>query len=296
MYKTICLIYILYIITDMQYKQYIKGVSMLINICSHCSLHPSVGELRRLRLLVCSYQDDERFAGVDFGQAHSRFAHLIVGALRPSTTPAGTASSDSTSANADAAAPALAAAETDWQRIRGELQYARDTVAALNVPANGPTPADEDLHCVLVNVLHYMDGEAELSVPCFAAGLTEQAARALWTAEERCRCVWSLPGGVAEADGRPVARHQQQQLRHLRRMAKRMDQQQPSQPEADNGGTTPQNGWQCRQTLQQLDSDDEDDDDDDESYLVSNAFCSVRCISKCPVVNYVFDLVRFRVG
>lgn len=238
--------------------------------------HP-LGELRRLRLLVCSYQYDDRFAAVDFGQAHSRFAHLIVDALRQSTTSAANAAAPA----AAAAVAATAAPETDWQRIRGELQYTHDTVAALNVPANGPTAADEDLQCVLVHALHYMDNWRDgtgvaASAPLFAAGLTERAARALWTSEERCRCVWSAPpGGAAETEGRrSAARHQQQQQqRRMRRLAKQRADQQQEQT-AD--------GWQYRQAVQEqllVDSDeegevdaDEDDDEEeygDESYLVS---------------------------
>lgn len=41
-----------------------------------------VGELNRLRSLVCSYKEDIRFFGVDFHATHARYAHITVAVLR----------------------------------------------------------------------------------------------------------------------------------------------------------------------------------------------------------------------
>lgn len=40
-----------------------------------------VGELNRLKSLICSYKQDLRFFAIDFSATHSRFAHIIVALL-----------------------------------------------------------------------------------------------------------------------------------------------------------------------------------------------------------------------
>lgn len=203
-------------------------------------------ELRRLRSLVCSFLDDERFNSVDFGQAHSRFAHLIVGGLlygSPSAGIAGKTSND----------------PLNLQRLHGEIRYLHDSVAATNVPANESTVVDEDMQCVLANVLHYMSTGITVARPP-ATGLTADCARQMWTAEERCRCSWT--GGAAAASktttvGRSLSKtqHQQQQQRHLKRMSQRIELQEPIE-------------WQSRPMLADTDDDVYCSEDADDQYMV----------------------------
>lgn len=40
-----------------------------------------VGELARLKSLICSYKNDGRFIGIDFSATHSRFAHIVIAFL-----------------------------------------------------------------------------------------------------------------------------------------------------------------------------------------------------------------------
>lgn len=191
-------------------------------------------ELRRLRALVCSYLEDERFNSVDFGQAHSRFAHLIVSGLYGCTDAGilGKTGND----------PAK------LQRLHGEIRYLHDSLAATNVPSNETTCADEDLQCVLANVLHYMTIGMKVASPP-ATGLTANSARQMWTAEERCRCSWTGEASAATttaAVGRSSSKTQQQ--RHLKRhlMNQRTELQEP----------IVHNDWQSRS----LTTDNDDDD------------------------------------
>lgn len=133
-----------------------------------------VGELNRLKSLICSYKQDLRFFAIDFSATHSRFAHIIVALL-----------------NNDP--------EYKEHNISGTLRNTLTLIleakekSAMNASKNGTSQQDHSknttqLICFIKYMLKRLTDLSNLIPP---EVLTKESDCAdIWHGEEKCDCEW----------------------------------------------------------------------------------------------------------
>lgn len=135
-----------------------------------------VGELNRLKSLICSYKQDIRFFGIDFQATHSRFAHIIVALL-----------------NNDAEYQEHKVCET-LQSTLDHILHAKEK-SALNASKNGIAGQDElaknttQLICLIKQLLKRLNDMSNLIPPEVLT--TEIDCADIWRGEEKCECEWT---------------------------------------------------------------------------------------------------------
>lgn len=133
-----------------------------------------VGELNRLKSLICSYKHDIRFFGVDFDATHSRFAHIVVALLNNDT-------------------------EYKDHNVNETLQNTLTLIlqakekSALNASKNGIGQNDHSkstmqLICLIKQLLKRLKDSTNLIPPEVLT--TESDCTDIWHGEEKCECEW----------------------------------------------------------------------------------------------------------
>lgn len=133
-----------------------------------------VGELNRLKSLICSYKQDLRFFAIDFAATHSRFAHITVALL-----------------NNDLEYKQ----HNDSNTLRNTLTLILETKekSVLNSSKNGTGQIDHSKNtmqmiCFINYLLKRLTAESNLISPEVLT--TESDCADVWHAEEKCNCVW----------------------------------------------------------------------------------------------------------
>lgn len=134
-----------------------------------------VGELNRLKSLICSYKHDIRFFAVDFQATHSRFAHIVIALLNN---------------------------ELEYQehKVGETLQSTLDHIlhakekSAMNASKNGISQDDlakntTQLICLIKQLLKRLDDSSNLIPPEVLT--TETDCADIWHDEEKCDCEWT---------------------------------------------------------------------------------------------------------
>lgn len=133
-----------------------------------------VGELNRLKSLICSYKHDIRFFAVDFEATHSRFAHIVVALLNNDN-------------------------EYKEHNVSESLQNTLTLIleakekSALNASRNGIGQNEHSknttqLICLIKQLLKRLDDSAGLIPPEVLT--TETDCADIWRDEEKCDCEW----------------------------------------------------------------------------------------------------------
>lgn len=134
-----------------------------------------VGELNRLKSLICSYKHDIRFFGVEFESTHSRFAHIVIALM-----------------NNDFEYREHKVGETLKSTLEHILQAKEKS--ALNASKNGISQ-DElakntmQLICFIKHMLKRLSDLANLIPPEVLT--TETDCADIWRGEEKCDCEWN---------------------------------------------------------------------------------------------------------
>lgn len=134
-----------------------------------------VGELNRLKSLICSYKQDLRFFAVDFQATHARFAHIVVALL-----------------SNDAESQAHNVKDTLQNTLTRILQSKEKLM--LNTSKNG-TKQDEHAKntaqsiCLLTHLLKRLHDSSNVIPPEVLT--TENDCVDIWNGEEKCDCEWT---------------------------------------------------------------------------------------------------------
>lgn len=134
-----------------------------------------VGELNRLKSLICSYKHDIRFFGVDFQATHSRFAHIVIALL-----------------NIDPEYQEHKVSET-LQNTLDHILHAKEK-SALNASKNGisqdePAKNTTQLICLIKQLLKRLNDLSNIIPPEVLT--TETDCADIWHGEEKCDCDWT---------------------------------------------------------------------------------------------------------
>lgn len=134
-----------------------------------------VGELNRLKSLICSYKHDMRFFGVDFEATHSRFAHIVVALM-----------------NNDAEYQEYKVGQSLKATLEHILQAKEKS--ALNASKNGashdePAKNTMQLICLIKHLLERLNDLSNLIPPEVLT--TETDCTDIWHGEEKCDCEWT---------------------------------------------------------------------------------------------------------
>lgn len=132
-----------------------------------------VGELNRLKSLICSYKHDLRFFGVDFQATHARFAHIVIASLND---------------------------DPEYQKhIVKDLKITLEHIltakekSALNSSKNGTNSDDHSKNmaqmiCLIKKLLKRLTDSSGLVSP--ETLTTEMDCADIWRSEEKCDCEW----------------------------------------------------------------------------------------------------------
>lgn len=134
-----------------------------------------VGELNRLKSLVCSYKQDIRFFALDFQVTHSRFAHIIIALLNNDT-------------------------EYKEHNVSESLNITLEHIlqakekSALNASKNGISQDElakttTQLICFIKQLLIRLNDRSSLIAPEILS--TENDCADIWQSEEKCDCEWT---------------------------------------------------------------------------------------------------------
>lgn len=134
-----------------------------------------VGELNRLKSLICSYKQDLRFFAIDFAATHARFAHITVALLNNDL--------DYKQHN-------------DSHTLRNTLTLILETKekSVLNASKNGTSQMDlsrntTQMICFIKYMLKRLEAdESNLISPEVLT--TETDCADVWHGEEKCSCAW----------------------------------------------------------------------------------------------------------
>lgn len=137
-----------------------------------------VGELNRLKSLICSYKLDLRFFAIDFAATHSRYAHITLALLNNDL--------DYKQHN-------------DSHTLRNTLTLILETKekSVLNASKNGTSQLDHSRNtthviCFIKCMLKRLEAdESNLISPEVLT--TESDCADVWQGEEKCNCVWINP-------------------------------------------------------------------------------------------------------
>ncbi|XP_055304367.1 ankyrin repeat and LEM domain-containing protein 2 homolog isoform X3 [Sitodiplosis mosellana] len=134
-----------------------------------------VGELNRLKSLICSYKHDIRFFAVDFQATHSRFAHIVVALL-----------------NNDPEYQEHKVSET-LQSTLDHILHAKEK-SALSASKNGNSQDElakntTQLICLIKQLLKRLNDSSNLIPPEVLT--TETDCADIWHGEEKCECDWA---------------------------------------------------------------------------------------------------------
>lgn len=134
-----------------------------------------VGELNRLKSLICSYKHDIRFFGVDFQATHSRFAHIVIASL-------------------DNDPEYKKHNVKDTLKSTLELILTSKEKSAQNASKNGINLDDHtknmaQLICFIKQLLKRLNDSTNLVPPEVLT--TETDCADIWRAEEKCECEWA---------------------------------------------------------------------------------------------------------
>lgn len=134
-----------------------------------------VGELNRLKSLICSYKHDIRFFAVDFQATHSRFAHIVIALLNN---------------------------EPEYQEhnVKDTLKSTLEHIliakekSALNNSKSGMISDDHSknmaqLICLIKQLLKRLTDASNLISPEILT--TEMDCTDIWRSEEKCECEWT---------------------------------------------------------------------------------------------------------
>lgn len=133
-----------------------------------------VGELNRLKSLICSYKQDIRFYAIDFDATHSRFAHIVVALLKNDK-------------------------EFKEHNVRESLQNTLTHIlqakekSTKNASKNGIGQNDQSknatqLICLIKYLLQRLDDTTNVIPPEVLT--TESDCAEIWHGEEKCNCEW----------------------------------------------------------------------------------------------------------
>lgn len=141
-----------------------------------------VGELNRLKSLICSYKQDIHFFAVDFEATHSRFAHIIVALL-----------------NSDREYKEHNVGETLKTTITHILQAKEKS--ALNASKNGQNDHSKgtiQLICLIKYLLKRLKDQTNLIPPEILT--TETDCAEIWRGEDKCECEWINANGNSKVN------------------------------------------------------------------------------------------------
>lgn len=132
-----------------------------------------IGELSRLKSLVCSYKEDLRFFAIDFSAAHSRFGHIVIALLNDEETK----QHNLLDVFQNCLKMILEAKEK--VNINGNKNYIGADEHSKNVA---------QLICLIKQLLKRLDDRTSLIAPQILT--TERECADIWNNEEKCDCEW----------------------------------------------------------------------------------------------------------
>lgn len=134
-----------------------------------------VGELNRLKSLICSYKHDIRFFGVDFEATHSRFAHIVIALMNNDSEYQEHKVGESLKVTLEHILQAKEKSASNANRNGGSQdEFAKNTM---------------QLICLIKHLLGRLNSLSNLIPPEVLT--TETDCMDIWQGEEKCDCDWT---------------------------------------------------------------------------------------------------------
>lgn len=131
-----------------------------------------VGELNRLKSLICSYKHDIRFFGLDFEATHSRFAHIVIALM-----------------NSDSEYKEHKVGDALKTTLEHILQAKEKSAFKNGVSQDELAKNTMQLICVIKHLLKRLNNLGNLIPPEVLT--TESDCADIWHGEEKCDCEWT---------------------------------------------------------------------------------------------------------